>query len=119
MVAWQEVSGVRMLFLCHFYPPGSIRGHEIRCHRTAEGLRQKGHDVRVLTTAAQNETESESKFVSWRLLRRPDTCTVNSAAQWILTYRHNVQVLEETIEEFNPEVVGLWFLYRCTAQFVQ
>jgi hypothetical protein len=33
---------MRLLFLIHGYPPDVVGGHEVRCQRTAEGLRQRG-----------------------------------------------------------------------------
>ncbi|MDW8030076.1 MAG: glycosyl transferase family 1, partial [Armatimonadota bacterium] len=59
---------MRLLFLIHGYPPDVIGGHEVRCQRTVEGLRQRGHDVLVLTTYKRENGPSKEGFV-WRLLR--------------------------------------------------
>jgi glycosyltransferase involved in cell wall biosynthesis len=41
---------MRILVVSNLYPPYYLGGYEIRCALVAEGLRQAGHNVRVLTS---------------------------------------------------------------------
>lgn len=109
---------MRLLFLIHAYPPQHIGGHEIRCQRTAEGLRQRGHEVLVLTTYRQKNGPRKEGPI-WRLLRSKwSENPKRSAFKWLFVYRHNIKVFQETITEFQPEVIYRWWLNWCTAAFV-
>ncbi len=41
---------MKILMVSNLYPPYYVGGYELRCSLVAEGLRQRGHDVRVLTS---------------------------------------------------------------------
>jgi len=109
---------MRLLFLIHGYPPDVIGGHEIRCQRTAEGLRQRGHDVLVLTTYRRENGPRKEGFV-WKLLRSKwSEDPKRSAFKWVFVYRHNVKVYRQVLKEFQPDVICRWGLNWCTAAFV-
>ncbi|MGQ9729343.1 MAG: glycosyltransferase, partial [Candidatus Fervidibacter sp.] len=109
---------MRLLFLIHSYPPDLIGGHEIRCQRTAEGLRQRGHDVLVLTTFKRENGPRKEGHV-WRLLRSKwSEDPKRSAFKWVFVYRHNVKVFNRVVKEFQPEIICRWNLNWCTAAFV-
>lgn len=109
---------MRLLFLIHAYPPDVIGGHEIRCQRTAEGLRQRGHEVLVLTTFRRENGPRKEGHV-WRLLRSKwSEDPKRSAFKWVFVYRHNVKVFNRVVKEFQPEIICRWGLNWCTAAFV-
>lgn len=109
---------MRLLFLIHAYPPDVIGGHEIRCQRTAEGLRQRGHEVLVLTTFRRENGPRKEGHV-WRLLRSKwSEDPKRSAFKWVFVYRHNVKVFNRVVKEFQPEIICRWNLNGCTAAFV-
>jgi glycogen(starch) synthase len=41
---------LKILVLTNLYPPTVLGGYEIACHNVANAMRQRGHDVEVLTT---------------------------------------------------------------------
>ena len=41
---------MKLLFITNLYPPHSIGGYEEVCHDIAEGLKQRGHTVVILTS---------------------------------------------------------------------
>ncbi len=95
-----------------------IGGHEVRCQRTVEGLRQRGHEVLVLTTY-QRENGPRREGHVWRLLRSKwSEDPKRSAFKWIFVYRHNVRVYRKTLAEFQPDIICRWGLNWCTAAFV-
>jgi glycogen synthase len=109
---------MRLLFLIHGYPPDVVGGHEVRCQRTAEGLRQRGHDVLVLTTYRRENGPRKNGFV-WKLLRSKwSEDPKRSAFKWVFVYRHNVKVYRQVLKEFQPDIICRWNLNWCTAAFV-
>jgi hypothetical protein len=109
---------MRLLFLIHGYPPDVVGGHEVRCQRTAEGLRQRGHDVLVLTTYRRENGPRKEGFV-WKLLRSKwSEDPKRSAFKWVFVYRHNVKVYRQVLKEFQPDIICRWGLDWCTAAFV-
>jgi len=109
---------MRLLFLIHGCPPDVVGGHEVRCQRTAEGLRQRGHDVLVLTTYRRENGPRKEGFV-WKLLRSKwSEDPKRSAFKWVFVYRHNVKVYRQVLREFQPDIICRWNLNWCTAAFV-
>ena len=41
---------MRILIITNLYPPVIIGGYELACSNVAQGMRERGHEVRVLTT---------------------------------------------------------------------
>lgn len=109
---------MRLLFLIHAYPPDVIGGHQVRCQRTVEGLRQRGHEVLVLTTYRREKGPRKEGYV-WRLLRSKwSEDPKKSAFKWVFVYRHNVRVYRQVLNEFQPDIICRWGLDWCTAAFV-
>jgi len=110
---------MRILFLIHCYPPDVIGGHEVRCQRTVEGLRARGHEVLVLTTYRRTNGPSRDGHVL-RVLRSKWSEDPNrTALKWVGVFRHNVRRFHRALREFRPEVICQWNLNWCTAAFVQ
>jgi len=109
---------MRILFLIHGYPPDIVGGHEIRCQRTVEGLRQRGHEVLVLT--GYRHRPSVEGHV-WRLLSAylGNRIELKWMLAWGKIYRRNLLVYIDTLNKFKPDVVLLWHSYRCTNLFVK
>lgn len=100
---------LRLLVLTNLYPPLGVGGYEERCRVVVEGLRERGHQVQVLTStyrAAEVSPESEVRrvlrlqgylqepWLPWREL--------------LALERHNHQQLCEAIRDWNPEMVHVW-----------
>ncbi|WP_163360424.1 glycosyltransferase family 4 protein, partial [Klebsiella aerogenes] len=51
---------MRILFLTNLYPPVILGGYEIACAQTAEALKKRGHEVRVLTSWSHLPTPIEA-----------------------------------------------------------
>jgi len=109
---------MRLLFLVHGYPPDVVGGHEIRCQRTAEGLRQRGHEVLVLT--GYRHRPSVEGHV-WRLLSAylDNRIELKWMLAWKKIYQRNLSIYFDTIDKFKPNVVLIWHSYRCTNLFVK
>lgn len=111
---------MRILVLTNFYPPQFIGGYELQCQVYAEGLRQKGHDVCVLTSRYGasgiyehvhrllhyiNPADDELNYPSWipRRLSRPYI-----HLQRALNARRNYHITRQTALAFKPDLVFVW-----------
>lgn len=111
---------MRILILSNLYPPDFIGGYELCCAQVAEGLLDRGHDLKVLTSSPRTPCPTQG-HVS-RLLELTNCydpfsvshCQPHTRQLWDaranLVCAHNVQVLNSVCEEFQPDVVYLWNL---------
>jgi glycogen synthase len=102
---------MKILIVSNFFPPHSVGGYELGCHEVANGLRNRGHKVRVLTS-----THGENGPVS-----SDDTCRVlhvrSSVPSGLRKFptifrdeRHNVKCFRDQVQLFQPDIVYLWNL---------
>jgi len=109
---------MRILFVIQGYPPDVLAGHEIRCWRTAEGLRARGHQVLVLTTFLREKGPSMEEGVWRRLRSKFSEDPKASALKWVGVFRHNRRVFDQCLREFRPDLICQWNSDWCTAAFV-
>ncbi|HEU5115897.1 MAG TPA: glycosyltransferase family 4 protein [Isosphaeraceae bacterium] len=111
---------MKILVLSNLYPPDVIGGYELGCRQVVDALLERGHDVRVLTTAPRQPvahaphvkrrlklSEIWSKAVSDRS-HPVQSHLMDSAATFINA--SNCHVLIDEIREFEPDVVYVWML---------
>jgi glycosyltransferase involved in cell wall biosynthesis len=108
---------MKILVLSNLYPPDFIGGYELLCRQAVDALRQRGHDVRVLTSAPRCPVPSETHVArrfhlnsvyDWLWLQKVDVkqrylCGVESH----FINAHNIHALLTALEDFEPEVVYL------------
>jgi glycosyltransferase involved in cell wall biosynthesis len=111
---------MKILVVSNLYPPDMIGGYELGCRQAVEALRERGHEVRVLTSAFRRHTPSDPMVR--RRLRVVDVWSdalfqarlpVNShllQAESHRTSAANVHALLDEIHDFQPDVVYLWML---------
>ncbi len=111
---------MRLLVLSNLYPPDFTGGYELGCSQVVDGLRQRGHEVAVLTSAARQPADN-AEYV-WRWLRLVDLSNAYSVSRFraaALAHREaearlisafNVQRVVDALEQFRPEVCYVWNL---------
>ncbi|MEO6809437.1 MAG: glycosyltransferase family 4 protein [Isosphaeraceae bacterium] len=111
---------MKILVLSNLYPPDVIGGYELCCRQAADALRQRGHDVRVLTTAPRSPSPAEPQVR--RTLRLTDVWSHYSFQKSAPITAHltqseshrvnayNVHALLGELEEFQPDVVYVHML---------
>ncbi len=111
---------MKILVLSNLYPPDILGGYEIACNQAVEGLRARGHDVRVLTSTPREPVPPEPHVLRrfqlidiwYNATRSQSHPAVNqvwdASANWFIS--HNVHVLLEEIDSFRPDVVYAWML---------
>lgn len=102
---------MKILVVSNLYPPHAIGGYEERCRQCVDGLRTRGHAVRVLTSTHGVETPVTSGDVH-RTLRIHGYF----GHPWLPIgrlyglERHNHAMLRAELAEFQPDVVHVWNL---------
>jgi glycogen synthase len=111
---------MRILTVTNLYPPDVIGGYELGCRQMVRALRERGHDVRVLTSIPRWPVPPEEGVE--RMLRLTDHHTrphrpatgpeleraMDVQAQGVDAA--NVAVLCRELDEYRPDVVYLWNL---------
>ncbi|MCB0207887.1 MAG: glycosyltransferase family 4 protein [Anaerolineae bacterium] len=108
----------RTLFITNFYPPASRGGYEQWCQEVAEELRQRGHDIIVLTSrhGLQEITETEPAWIHRDLHLEMDIASLKNGIQFF-THRkqreqENLYCLKQLIQEFSPDYILIWGMWN-------
>lgn len=108
---------MNVLVITNLYPPDIIGGYEVQCSEAVADLRQRGHDVTVLTSVPRRPlVESDVKVL--RLLRTPDVYSPERASirspfwefESNLLNVENLYVLIRALDDIRPDVCYLWNL---------
>ena len=111
---------MKILVLSNLYPPDFIGGYELCCRQVVDALLARGHEVRVLTSSPRTpcpmvdhvlrQFELSNCYDAHDVLNSvPLTHEMHEAkARWVNA--HNVHVLADVLERFQPDVVYLWNL---------
>lgn len=120
---------MKILTISNLYPPHHVGGYEVRCQQVMDRLRDRGHEVSILTSThvRQDADAIEEPHVErslrvhgffghpWLPMRR-----------LLDLERHNHRVLQAALERVRPDVVHVWnmggisksLLHRLEAQAV-
>ena len=105
---------LKMLFVSNLYPPLVLGGYEQICHDVAEGLRLKGHDVHVLTSAFRTVQNCEPEKQTYRLLKLETNWNLADAATpWVGRHRletewNNSRTMRRVLARCRPDIVVFW-----------
>ena len=111
---------MKILVVSNLYPPHSIGGYEERCRFITEGLRARGHDIRVLTSHHGLPAPEVDDHGVRRLLRIHGFF----GHPWLGMRRlyqlekHNHAVLRAQIADCKPDVVHVWNLGGISKSFI-
>lgn len=103
---------MKILALSNLYPPDFVGGYELGCANVVDALRERGHDVRVLTAAPRLPVESPPHVL--RRFKLTDEWNPNGMSKHPLGYRldeaesrlvnsYNVHALTTVLDEFQPD----------------
>jgi glycogen(starch) synthase len=102
---------MRILVCSDLYPPASLGGYEVAALEVATALRERGHEIRVLTTdyhadsAASEHEQGVARTLHSRLDARWTARSLPRAAAW---ERADVHAASSLLAGFSPDVVLLW-----------
>lgn len=106
---------MRILFLTNMYPPYDIGGYEQICQEVADGLKSRGHVIKILTSRYGVESTAGGEGDAIRSLYlqaglnyyRPFDFFLRRSSQ----EKFNLFQLQAVIEQFAPDVVVVWGMY--------
>ncbi len=110
---------LRVLAISLEYPPCSIGGYEVMCAQVCEWLRQRGHDVQVLTgiplavAAPEEDVWPVGSIPVRRALRSywdGRNCLYPPFRKALLIEQANQAQLRSMLAEYRPDVVSFWHL---------
>lgn len=108
---------MRILFLTNFYPPHEIGGQEYSCQQVVEGLQQRGHTTRVLTSMhGTNNIPSEGNRVYRWLYLEMDLVPWRHSVTFFTRRKareaHNHHCLQQLLAEFEPDLIFIWGMWN-------
>ncbi|HJQ71523.1 MAG TPA: glycosyltransferase family 4 protein [Blastocatellia bacterium] len=100
---------MRILVLTNFYPPHYVGGYELGCRDVVEGLRARGHEVRVLTSTYKVDKPSRRHGV-YRWLQTDFTSNGNRSSFFRLLRKEltNRWAFKFACRSFMPDLVYAW-----------
>lgn len=109
---------MRLLFLSNFYPPASRGGYEQWCGEVALGLRDRGHDVLVLTSTHGRGSlpAPDPAWVRRDLHLEMDFASLRNALRFFTSCkrreRENLTTLRQTVKQHKPDAILLWGMWN-------
>lgn len=109
---------MRLLFLSNFYPPISRGGYEQWCHEVVDGLRDRGHQVIVLTSRHKNgdQTILDHAWVHRKFFLEMAIDSLWNGLIFFTTRRRcedtNLHELQRTIDSYKPDAILVWGMWN-------
>lgn len=103
---------MKILVLTNLYPPQYVGGYEVICHTVVNELRQRGHDVGILTSNHRVEGRADEDS-EWQVERRLRIHGLYGH-RWVGIHRlqrleqDNNQSLLAALCRFRPDLVYIW-----------
>jgi glycosyltransferase involved in cell wall biosynthesis len=113
---------VRILTVGNMYPPHHFGGYELVWRSAVEHLRERGYQVRVLTTDTDTGAPGADPEYVYRELRWP---LRNARFEHlglrarIALARHNHRTLQTHLDDHGPDVVGWWSMGGLTLTMLE
>lgn len=108
---------MKILVLSNLYPPYVLGGYEILCGQVTEHLRERGHDITVLTTAmpAGAGSDDDPRVLRWLEPYLPfDQPPAIMRGRRLVTGRRNAAATRRLLAERSFDLVFVWSQLRLT-----
>lgn len=109
---------MRTLFVSSFYPPHDIGGYEKHCQEVTDALRDRGHDVRVLTSRHGVAAHARAGHITRTLFLEADLEHYSPPRFFLrrdYEEKHNTAAVQSAIADIAPDAIlfwGMWNLSR-------
>lgn len=112
---------MRILFLSNFYPPHELGGYGQLCAEVADHLRQRGHDLHVLTSTFRRAgaNGADEPYVSRTLHLESEVDYYRPAAFFASRpsrRRANRRAVERALVTHQPDVVVVWGMWNLSLE---
>jgi glycosyltransferase involved in cell wall biosynthesis len=93
---------VKILVVTAYYPPHHIGGYELGCRDVVNQLRQRGHQVHVLTSDFQSQNQTQPD--------EPEVCRELARVSTARPLKKKVECgkLDRALQNFRPDLVYFW-----------
>jgi len=110
---------VRILFISNLYPPHFLGGYEILCSQVVEMLKQRGHEIIVLSSDHKNKEIAATPSDNNVLRKLKVYCSFDKKASIqpfarLQTGIFNFRVTRSVLKSFKPDLVFVWSQLRLT-----
>ncbi len=109
---------MRLLFLTNFYPPASRGGYELWCQEVAEILRQRHHQVMVLTSRYGQSAlpQADPQWVFRKLNLEMELTSLRNGLEFFTRRKRreaeNLGWLQEVVHSFAPNAILMWGMWN-------
>jgi glycosyltransferase involved in cell wall biosynthesis len=112
---------LRILIISNYFPPWHLGGYEELCSEVAERMRQRGHQVFILTSNYGVNHNHQAETNIYRLLHEDmDIRSYLSSLRFFIgrqqRMKENLATLEKTVAETKPDVLFIWGAWNITRQ---
>jgi len=106
---------VRILVVSNYYPPHFIGGYELGCQQVVQALRERGHEINVLTSSfgVQRPVQDGNVFRWLRLRQREDLQALGTASGRLEVLSRdfaNQLAFDRAFKLSRPDIVYFWNL---------
>lgn len=115
---------MKILFLSNLYPPNVVGGYERLCFEIASGLSSRGWQIFVLTSDFGKQVQDFPGQIVERTLKllanekdiyQPATYSPEQRAK---ISKNNIEILQQTVQQVQPDVIFAWNLYFFDSLFL-
>lgn len=101
---------VKILVVVNLFPPLHAGTFDLRCQNITDNLKKRGHEILILTSKygllnEQRDPEIERRFILQGVFDLPRITKYGPLKEMEI---HNNQVLQETLDSYQPEIVFVW-----------
>ena len=102
--------GLRICVVTNYYPPFFIGGYELGCRDIVEGLKARGHQVKVLTSTYQvDQPQTDGAVYRWlRLGQWWTPYYLRDLAARLKQETGNQKAFRQLCREFKPDLIYVW-----------
>jgi glycosyltransferase involved in cell wall biosynthesis len=105
---------MRVLALSNFYPPYNFGGEELSAQAIVDGLRKRGHDVEVVTSAYGKSVGNDGVYRQFKL--EMEFKALQNAIRFFTSrksiIRDNIAVLQYHVQRFRPDLILIFSLWN-------
>lgn len=109
---------MKILTITYGYPPYHKGGYEIRCKDVMERLKQKGHEVLIVTTRHPSNRKAIKSDEPGIFRVMHNKFEPQSFVQRVINDIRDTRFLKKTIEDFQPDVIYLWQIATLSSMII-